>query len=92
MQEVNQIQYLKYHLGNLKIIKNHIVLHHLPQRSMVMIEDQEIGVFGNLLLCCHMRRYSTVVPNPFSYRNTIETNQISARVGLQLLNIEEERL
>lgn len=92
MEKVNQVQYLQYHLRNLKIIKNHIIVHHLPNCSMMIIKNQKVRVLSNFLLGCHMRRNSAIISYAFSNGNAIETNQVRARVSLQLLNIEQKRL
>jgi hypothetical protein len=90
VQEIGEIDYLEHHLRNLKVVQNEVVLHHLVKSAMVVVEDQTVRVPLYLLLETHVRRHLSHRATIF-YRNPIETDQVSAVVGLELLQVQKKR-
>ena len=84
MKKIDQINQLKYHLSNLKVVNYHIIFDHLLYRPMMEVKNQKESILLNFFLQSHHCRYlplfvhKIAIPNS----NSIKSHQISAIVSL----------
>jgi hypothetical protein len=76
MQKVDEIDDLQYHLCNLKVIQDHIVVHHQLEGSMMIVKDEIVRITFDLLLCTHIGWNLSFDSSPVFERDSIEANQI----------------
>jgi hypothetical protein len=88
MEEIDEINDLKDHLSNLKVIQNHIIFHHLLKGFMVIIKDKIVSVTLDLLLSTHISRNVPLGATAVFDSYSIEANKIGTGVSLQLFNVE----
>lgn len=87
MEEINEVYDLQDHLGDLEIVQDHIVVHHLSKGTMVVVKDQEIAVPLYFLLYAHICRDMFICPLTVLHSDTVESYQVGAWVGLQLFDV-----
>lgn len=81
-------------LCDLEVVKYHVIVQHLCDGAVVVVEDKQVTITFYLLLQTHLHRHVSAFPRvlPVLNRNPVKSNQVGAVVGLQLLDIQQESL
>lgn len=94
VQEVDEIDDLKNDLGNLKVIKDHVVIEHLLKSPVMEVKDKIIRIGFYFFLKGHPHGGFSVFAIKMSILDgdAVESHQVGAVVGFELLNIHEKGL
>ena len=93
LQEIDEVGDFEGDLSDLEIIEDHIVVQHLGEGAVVVVEDELVAVALDFLLETQFGRdvaLARVVALP--HADPVEPHQVAAVVALQLLDVKQEGL